>query len=506
MPTQAKPTSRTFAVHRVQRVATPLPTCKTQVALKRLLGTGVESCCDYTTDCIEKITFHPLLGAAHVAFSQHRPLVLSPDMIWVTIVQGLAQHIKNHAEKLRSRFVGHAGKLTIQVERSDLVQGSPENAWAEVIGDFSTAIRMHLGPTYDDLISDFSTTGPVERTACEVALLDAFQPYFEYRVYCICGIPEITLEGTSDDWQRLRAKVEGLQPYDLDWWLPTLRHICDQLVRASQGDVDLGHWKDIYKRETAYGWDTINGWLVQLLPYLKNHQTGNFTVRNPLLGNPEEQSVSTNCVPGGIAQVPFRLRARSDEVAMEFLGGFVGVTQDAKTLALRPKLGWAVRRASGFEQLLARLGKHQPVPALAGPDFDRCFEKFGLAWRCELPGDLISFFKNCNGIILTGPGGQVVARLRPLEAVAVIEQLVAEGGDDESHTLPDGQVTRMATGPWLRFGDLADGSFVAIELRHTYMKGWRVVRMVPGGAGVCPVIAWSFAEFLEKVLADPDLG
>jgi hypothetical protein len=30
----------------------------------------------------------------------------------------------------------------------------------------------------------------------------------------------------------------------------------------------------------------------------------------------------------------------------EFLAGFVGVTQDARTLAIRPKIGWAVRPAA----------------------------------------------------------------------------------------------------------------------------------------------------------------
>jgi len=34
---------------------------------------------------------HPLLGAVHVAFAEHRPLVLSPDALWLTILQGVAQ-------------------------------------------------------------------------------------------------------------------------------------------------------------------------------------------------------------------------------------------------------------------------------------------------------------------------------------------------------------------------------------------------------------------------------
>src|SRR4051812_10908577 len=126
MQTQSKSQQTTFAVHEVTPATQSLPTCKTHEGLHRLLGSKVEACCDYTADCIQEITFHPLLAAAHFAFSQHRPLVLSPDMIWVAIVQGFARHVNEHAERLRDRFVGHSGKLEICVERKDFHQGSPE--------------------------------------------------------------------------------------------------------------------------------------------------------------------------------------------------------------------------------------------------------------------------------------------------------------------------------------------------------------------------------------------
>jgi len=83
---------------------------------------------------------------------------------------------------------------------------------------------------------------------------------------CLCGIPRITLEGTTDDWERLRRKVEHLDPYDLDLWLPSVKSACDQFARASAGEIDRKHWRDIYKREEAYGSDVVNGWLVTLIP------------------------------------------------------------------------------------------------------------------------------------------------------------------------------------------------------------------------------------------------
>jgi hypothetical protein len=51
---------------------------------------------------------------------------------------------------------------------------------------------------------------------------------------------------------------------------------------------------------------------------------------------------SPGAFPSGLARAPFiwnHLGQRSD---MQFLGGFVGVSQDSATLALRPEIGWAI--------------------------------------------------------------------------------------------------------------------------------------------------------------------
>ena len=50
-----------------------------------------------------------LISAIHTAWSSHYPLTLTPDIIWLCIAQGLAQHINTdyNAEKLRHLFVEH---------------------------------------------------------------------------------------------------------------------------------------------------------------------------------------------------------------------------------------------------------------------------------------------------------------------------------------------------------------------------------------------------------------
>lgn len=83
--------------------------------------------------------FHPLVAAVHLAFSEHRPLLLTPDSIWMVIAQGFAHHVNNHSERLRKRFVRHEGKITLQVQSFDL---STREAWADVIDMWSEREKL----------------------------------------------------------------------------------------------------------------------------------------------------------------------------------------------------------------------------------------------------------------------------------------------------------------------------------------------------------------------------
>src|SRR5688572_23216893 len=75
---------------------------------------------------------HPLLSAVGRAFAEHRPLVLSPDAVWLTILQGVAQHVRLNAELLRPKLVNHAGRKRLGV----MVDGpmpSDQDSWQDVV-------------------------------------------------------------------------------------------------------------------------------------------------------------------------------------------------------------------------------------------------------------------------------------------------------------------------------------------------------------------------------------
>jgi len=323
----------------------------------------VEACTRYHGRLVADVAYHPVVAAVHLAFMDHRPLVLSPDIIWLMICQAVANHLNAHAEELRPRFVRHRGRVQIDVIRDDFVKGSPENPWPEVFAEFSTKIREHIGPGLDPFIPDFSTTGPVERAAAEIVLLDAMRSYFQCVLHTRCGIPAITLEGTTEDWQALADRAEVFADCGLGSWIEVLRPILRQFVRASQGGEEKAFWRSLYKLNDQSGGPVITGWMTAFFPYLKDDGTGRADVPvgrffegggggidqalYPGEG-PNREFVHGPTIerfPGGLSKAPFRWKYYFKTIEMEFLGGFVGVAQDPQTLALRPEIGWAVREA-----------------------------------------------------------------------------------------------------------------------------------------------------------------
>lgn len=323
----------------------------------------VEACSRYHGRLVADVAYHPVVAAVHLAFMDHRPLVLSPDIIWLMICQAVANHLNAHAEELRPRFVLHRGRIQIDVIRNDFVKGSPENPWPEVFAGFSTKIREHVGPGLDLFRPDFSTTGPVERAAAEIVLLDAMQSYFQYVLHTRCGIPTITVEGTTEDWQAVADRAEGFADCGLGAWIEVLRPILRQFVSATQGHVEASFWRSIYKLNDQSGGPVITGWITAFFPYLKDVRSSQANIpigklldsggRNidqilyPGKSSDREfvHGPTIEKFPGGLSKAPFLWKYYDKTIEMEFLGGFVGVAQDPETSTLRPEIGWAVREA-----------------------------------------------------------------------------------------------------------------------------------------------------------------
>ena len=505
----------TFAVHSVEPTTTPLKEQKLRDSLKYLLRINhqdpndetILSCSGYNANAVTSVAHHPLITAVHLAFADHRPLILSPDMIWITIVQGLARHINNDPERFRDYLVSHEGRMKIEFAIQDLNRHSPESAWDLGIHALALGVENVVGEKFKILQCDFTTSGIIEKLACQVALLDALQNYFEYRLWSGCGITEITLEGETADWQHLRHKIDHLEPYGLEWWTPSLKQIADQFVRASRGDIDLPHWQDIYKQKSAYGEALINGWIVKLIPYVKDSVAGTFSTRNPLLLNDTWQDddysnrIDSNNLPSGVSCAPFTLvDENKEEHTMEFLGGFLGVSQDADSLALRPVLGWAVRNGAPQAKILDGLADDCTVSTPLPPaDYSAIVHHItGRGIRLQLPSNLLSIYQRCDGITRNGISIRPLKKLQEISHLEIEQKLAgtyvslpktASPTTDTENTYESMVIDILDNS--VIFADFDNGDQIAFELDK---KTQRVIRV---GAKTAAVLADSLEEFLE---------
>jgi hypothetical protein len=301
---------------------------------------------------------HALIETVHTAFAEHYPLALSPDDVWLCLVQGFAQHVEANAEALRSRFVRHQGQLTLEVRRDDFVKGSPHNDWPGCFAAWSDAIAAHIGNKRDLIVAAFSTTGPIERAASEIVLMSAMKNYFNILLTTLCGIPSITLLGTVEDWQEIRRRAETFAEFDLADWVRSLLPVLDEFVAAAAGAPDREFWRSIYKYNDEGGSSDpyVTGWINVLFPYLDGGgpRMGNTSpvIRNDFAFawsrsvDKRAKGPTIGRFPRGLSRVALTWQYLGTALPMTLQAGFVGISQDRQTRAVRPAIGWAVHTAA----------------------------------------------------------------------------------------------------------------------------------------------------------------
>lgn len=386
----------------VERARQPLEEIPMRNAIEQLVGGSIESCSDFAKSVVgqrlvrpnddlsaaerfrqlvrSKGLVHPFVGAVHQAYADHRPLVLSPDMFWLLVTQGIALHINNQPDDYRGQFGASAEKEIIEVRHDGLCKGALENPWEEVFDQLSFQIRDRIGEqNHAAIVTEFSTTSRVEKAAFEIVLMECVKSFFEFSVRSRCGIPEVVLEGEAGDWTRLREKTETLgTTFNVKWWTDELVPTLDQIAENAAGEDNPQLWENIYKRVDGSGGPFLSGWILKFFPYLgKNKPTLNpmfldadsqqeWLVQTSRRGNSsygnrsgvvdeeiqrKESSavyhITTESLPSSLCKVPFIWQYVGETYKMEFLAGFTGFTQDSESLHVRPKIGWAVREIDG---------------------------------------------------------------------------------------------------------------------------------------------------------------
>ena len=292
---------------------------------------------------------HTVFEGFYQAYVNHCPIILSADIFWTLIIQGFTRHVLANSEALRAKFVNFQGKKELEAYNIEYptIESIPKEVWEKDINAYIEKISEYVGKDLvNSLKPDFSTTTAIISQVGQLNIMSCMQNYFEYIVFCGgCGYPRITLEGTLEDYIKLKEKTIQLKKYDLDFWIDEIIPILDKIIDTKKGNIDKEFWKKMYynvegsinSSDTIRKVKCIKGWLCKFAPYEKQHVKRNdlesLSFMNPFFDLPNDIMNSP------IKAINIITKEKKDLVIR---AGFIGMEQNEATYEMKPVFGWYV--------------------------------------------------------------------------------------------------------------------------------------------------------------------
>jgi hypothetical protein len=290
-----------------------------------------------------------LIAGLILAYKNHYPITISPDMIWLLILQGYSRFMEKYSELVREKYVNFKGKKVLGVKRLGIFpQTATKEIWKGIIQEFTQKIEDNIGKeVVSNLQADFSTTNSVVLTTSQVSIMSAMKQYFIYKVLMGgCGISSITLEGSVEDWEKIKSRLEFLSDKALKWWTKHLIPIIENIIKTKKyyqekneiNDELNEFWKGMIRlkgKGDLYDPHMINGWIVKFIP--------DYSEQKPKLN---EEILETE-VPDQIISCPMELivlnlDGTKTEYKCDLASGFYGMVQNKETFNVKPVIGYAI--------------------------------------------------------------------------------------------------------------------------------------------------------------------
>ena len=314
----------------------------------------------YTTKVYTKGVSNILQGF-YSAYENHLPIRLTPDIIWLLIVQGFAQHVNFKAESLRQKFVNFENKkkLEVIINKYHSYKQMKSEDYEELFENLTGQIKENIGEELVNTIDfNFSTSNKITKVVGYTSIMSAMKKYFEFRGFChCCKYPYIILDGKLEDWESILKKVKNLSKYDLKKWTLILEFVLTKIIETKQGKIKKDFWRNIlypdkidekiemgnYEYKTIQV-DGIKGWFLFFFPYFNN---GKYRY--------SDNSLKTKDIwklPDRLLMTPLIMKSDDEgETKMKIYSGFLGMNVDKeKDNLVTAEIGWFVKEKSKNDQ------------------------------------------------------------------------------------------------------------------------------------------------------------
>ena len=293
---------------------------------------------------------HTIFEGLYQAYVNHCPIVLSPDIFWTLIIQAFTRYVLANSESLREKFVDFKGKKELGANNIEYptLESIPEEVWKSDIKTYIEKISDYVGNDLVNLLSpDFSTTTPIISQVGQINIMSCMQKYFEFKLYYGgCGYPKITLEGSIEDYLKLKEKTLKLKKYGLNHWIDDeIVPILDKIIDTRKGNIDKDFWKKMYynaegsidSSSTIQRVKFIKGWLLKFAPFDKFNNERYDLETLPFKGPFFE-------IPNDLLNAPLKTVniLTQEKRDLVIRAGFIGMEQNEKTYEMKPVFGWYV--------------------------------------------------------------------------------------------------------------------------------------------------------------------
>lgn len=237
---------------------------------------------EYTKNLIRENSCNNLVNTFLAAYNSHKPLRLRPDDINLALQLVWSTCLNLNAEKFRSEFVEHQGKMELKVE--SLVFDS--NFFCQ---QFANLMMKNVkNPEFiEQFTKEFTTTTPLIKTVTNQLLMNTLKEYFSCSMILGCGISKVIMEGTKEDWKKLNDSYQYFKNFfsktELNVWFVHFDIIMNNFIKMrelqDEGTVNAtDDLKEFWLRVICYvpqgsGNQTIlGGWVRLLTPYSSSNK------------------------------------------------------------------------------------------------------------------------------------------------------------------------------------------------------------------------------------------
>jgi hypothetical protein len=296
--------------------------------------------------CREPCYNNGFLGTIYHAYSEHIPLSLRPDDCWIAILVNLGRYVQNHAEGVRHFFVDHQGQkdLVVKVD-SPYLEHTTEEHWEGFVEKMITEVKSR---TKDGIVSwmspDFTTTTNKDRMVANLAIMSTVRKYFTFGFELSCGLSQVTLEGTTADWEKLyekASKLSELHVDQLDQWVSVLLPVLKEFVNTCQGQVNEDFWQRICtsQRRGSGSQQSLRGWFLVFSAF---DEDGKYLL-NPSQVIRETGvygSIDDDEIPDCSVSVNATVDDHGHQYRVVFFGGVLLTRFDGQKNSVSPQVGW----------------------------------------------------------------------------------------------------------------------------------------------------------------------